>query len=95
MLMDFLYWQIGGDYSAKGILNYAGCNFAIMLATVTAWLFGSLLTFQLEREVFLREQANKLYSPVAYFMAKNTSDLFSGCIGPLIYMLIAFWGLGF
>lgn len=50
-----LYSNIGGDFTRTGITNVAGCNFFILVGLFMNWLFGTVLTFQLEREVFLRE----------------------------------------
>ena len=61
----------------------AGCNFFLLVTTFVNWLFGSLLTFQLEREVFLREQANKMYSPSAYFLSKNLVELPGTLVAPM------------
>ena len=38
-------------------------------------MFGNLLTFQLERPIFLREQANQLYSVTPYYLAKILIDM--------------------
>ncbi len=38
-------------------------------------MFGTLLSFQLERPVFLREQANQLYSVTPYYLAKSLIDM--------------------
>ena len=59
------------------------------------WNIGSLLTFQLEREVFLREQANSLYSPYAYFLAKNAVEVPISIIAPLLQLIIIYWGVGY
>lgn len=48
------------------------------------WLFGSILTFQLEREVFLREQANQMYYASAYFISKNIVELPATFIAPML-----------
>ena len=34
-------------------------------------MMGTILTFQAERPVFLREQANKMYSVSAYYVNMN------------------------
>ena len=59
------------------------------------WLFGTVLTFQLERPVFLREQANNMYSPVAYFIAKNMVETPPIFIAPLLQLLIMYFGFGY
>ena len=90
-----LYWQVGGNYTLKGIQNVAGLNFFVLVGQFMNWLFGSVLTFQLERENFLREQANRLYSPYAYFAAKNMVETPICLIAPLVQLLIMYWGVGY
>jgi uncharacterized protein with PQ loop repeat len=55
LLTICLYWQIGHVYTKKGVQNIAGANFFLLVGQFMNWLFGTVLTFQLEREVFLRE----------------------------------------
>ena len=95
ILANFLYWDIGGKYDTVNLTNMAGCNFFVLTGQLFNNLFGALLTFQLERDVFLREQANKLYSPLAYFAAKNSVETLVGFITPLIQFLILYWGIGY
>lgn len=56
-------------------------------------IIGSILTFQLEREIFLREQANKLYYPSAYFIAKSMIETTVGAISPMITLTVIYWGI--
>lgn len=95
LLADCIYWQIGGDYTEKGVTNIAGCNFFLLVGQLMNWMFGSILTFQLERDVFLREQANRLYSPVAYFAAKNSVETLVALITPMIQLLVLWWAIGY
>ena len=90
LLILSIYLNIGTDYSQSGIGNVAGCNFFILVGLFMNWMFGSILTFQLERDVFLREQANKMYSPVPYFMAKNAVETPAVLLGPML-TLLALW----
>lgn len=57
------------------------------------WLFGSVLTFQLERDVFMREQANKMYKPAIYVMAKNIVEFPATLVAPMLTLLVAYWGV--
>ena len=59
------------------------------------WAFGSVLSFQLERPVFLREQANNLYSPYAYFLAKNVIDTPGAALTPLLQLFMTYWFIDF
>ena len=43
----------------------------------------------------MREQASKLYKPIAYFTAKNRLETLAGLITPMIQMLIVYWGVGY
>ena len=90
-----LYWDIGNDYSKKGLTNMAGCNFFIIVGIFMGWMFGSILTFQLEREVFIREQANKLYNPLAYFISKNLVEVPGAIFAPLAQLLVMYWAIGY
>jgi len=55
----------------------------------------NLLTFQNERPLFLREQANKLYTVTAYFFGKTIIEIPLLFVIPIIPLLIVFWSFGF
>lgn len=54
-------------------------------------MFNTLMVFQLERPVFLREQANKMYGVLPYFLAKNITDLPVLLLTPLLTALINYF----
>jgi hypothetical protein len=58
-------------------------------------MFNALLVFQQERPVFLRESANKMYTVLPYFIAKNIVDMPFNFITPLITSLIVYFAFGF
>ena len=94
ILMAICFWQCGGDYSLSGIQSQSGINFMLCLAHFFTWTMQGVLTFQLEREVFLREQASGMYSPSAYFLAKNIVELPGLIISPTIFLLVIYWAIG-
>ena len=49
----------------------------------------------MEREVFLREQYNNMYNPVAYFIAKNMVEVPAIILAPLLQLLVIYWGIGY
>jgi ATP-binding cassette subfamily G (WHITE) protein 2 len=53
-----------------------------------------ILIFPDERPVFLREQANKMYSVLPYFIAKNIMDIPVLLITPLSTSLINYFAFG-
>ena len=70
-------------------------NFFLIVGTLMNWLFGSIITFQMERDVFLREQYNNMYNPVAYFIAKNMVEVPAIIIAPMLQLLVIYWGAGY
>jgi len=53
-----------------------------------------ILTFPIERAVFLREENSKFYNVTAYFIAKTLVELPILTITPIISVLIAYWMVG-
>jgi hypothetical protein len=48
-----------------------GCIFIVITNTFMGIFFGTVNVFQVERPVFLREQANQMYGLFPYFLTKN------------------------
>ena len=94
VLVLILYSNIGG-YNKIDLQNMAGCIFFVLVSTLMNNYFGTILTFQLERPVFLRETANKMYNVLPYFITKNMIELPVTLITPLVLLLIIFWGIKF
>jgi ABC-type multidrug transport system permease subunit len=55
---------------------------------------GTILTFQPERPVFLREQANKMYSVGTYYLAKTLIETPVLLLSPMVFTLIVYFGIG-
>ena len=73
----------------------AGAMFFMSMCTFMPAFMMTNLAFSPERPVFLREQANKMYGVLPYFVAKILSDLPSFIWPPTIFALITFFGVGF
>lgn len=58
-------------------------------------MFGTILVFQAEREVFLRENANQMYSISAYYLSKNLIELPTSIIFPGVQLAICYWAVGY
>jgi len=56
-------------------------------------MFNAILVFQGERAVFLREQANKMYSVFPYFMAKTLMDTPMLLFTPMVATILTYFGL--
>lgn len=57
-------------------------------------MMGTILTFQGERPVFLREQANKMYSVSAYYLAKILGELPILSLTPMLTAVIIYFKIG-
>mmetsp|Transcript_21772 Transcript_21772/g.33628 ORF Transcript_21772/g.33628 Transcript_21772/m.33628 type:complete len:165 (+) Transcript_21772:1108-1602(+) len=68
-----------------------GAFFFLTVNTFMMNLFNTLLVFQNERPVFLREQANKMYGVTPYFFSKVTMDTPILVIAPLIANTIMYF----
>jgi len=54
----------------------------------------TILTFQIERPVFLREQANRMYNVVPYYLGKMIVDIPIVAISSLLFVSLLYFGVG-
>jgi len=54
-----------------------------------------LLTFPVERALFLKEQGSNMYSVSAYFYGKSMTELPTLIVFPFVYSCIVYWIIGF
>ena len=72
--------------------NMIGSMFFLAANVFTGLVYGSIMSFQLERGVLLRELASKCYGLPAYFCTKNLFEIPLMVLFPLITLLIVYWG---
>lgn len=94
LLISLAYWQVNGD-SQQDINNISGSMFILLTNIMCNTLFGTLQIFQFERPVFLREQANRMYSFVPYFLTKNLHEQPLIFAQPLLTLTMMFWAVGY
>lgn len=58
-------------------------------------LFRVLLTFEQEKEVFMREYTDKSYGIIPYFISKNVIDVPALIITPFLMTCIIYFSVGF
>ena len=75
--------------------DIGGAIFFSCMCTFMAPMMMTVNVFQLERPVFLREQANKLYSFLPYYISKNAIEVPVALLAPLIQELILYWSSDF
>ena len=58
-------------------------------------MFGTLLTFEMESPVFLREYGDKSYGIVPYFLTKTIIEIPFMFIFPVIFTAITYFAIGY
>ena len=73
------------------------CGFMLMINIDSFMqnMMATIIIFQDERPVFLREQANKMYYVSPYYFAKVVVDFPFTIISPILSTIILYFGVGF
>lgn len=96
LLFGFIFFQ-AADLNQPDYFIYS--HFGALTNIFISALFGAsqppLLTFPLERVVFLREYATGTYSSAPYFLSKLIVELPMYLFTSLLIMVISYWLIGF
>ena len=92
ILVILVFWNMGTD--TDGINGKSGYAFFVSINQVMTALFSVLLTFLMERPVFLREYASKMYGIWSYFTSKSITELPFQSIMPFLFSLITYFAIG-
>lgn len=94
VLILAIYWQCAGP-TITDITNFTGAIFFWLVGILMSSMFNTILVFQAERDVFLRENANQMYSLTAYYLSKNVIELPTTILIPGIQLAAIYWAIGF
>lgn len=93
LLFSFLcasvFWQLDDD-TYDGVHGRIGFIFFILTNVFMEQVFGNLLSFPIERAVFIREYYSRMYRAFPYYVAKNIVEspvyiLFTAIFATIIY----------
>ena len=77
------------------INNVIGSLFIFMMQLFTSTNYPVMVTFGLEKPVFIREVQSKMYSLFSYYFAKNLIEIPLTFISPLVMQVIVYWAVGY
>lgn len=93
-----IYWKIGDDKfkiigsdNRELVINLLGMSFLIIQDGFIETSFGQVLQIPQAYPVFKREVSGKMYSPLAYYLAKQFVSIMSFLIYPLLLTLFGYW----
>lgn len=93
VLIILVFWDMGND--EQGITGKAGFAFFISINQVMTALFSVLLTFLMERPVFLREYASRMYGVMSYFTSKSIVEIPFQALMPFLLACAVYFAVGF
>ena len=93
ILIILIYHNNGND--SKSIQNIAGVLFFCVINLVSTAIQSQILTFPIERPVFLKEYSEDLYGVVPYFLSKMMCEIpflviFSVTYSCIVYFVVPF-----
>ncbi|CAD8115184.1 unnamed protein product [Paramecium primaurelia] len=95
LLKGGVFWGAGrNNGKLEDLLSISGALFFICVDFTMNAIMSCILSFSVEREVFLREENSKLYTTKSYFLAKQLIEIPFCVISPLIQQIIAYWMIG-
>jgi len=93
LLIGLVYLQL--DLGQLAVQDRQGALFFILTNQLMSSVVSIVNVFPEEKAVFMREHTNHMYRTTSYYVAKVMSDLPFQILYPTIYMLIAYWMIGF
>jgi len=102
LIMMILFWDIRGyDYNTvrnKNGAYYFVCVAQLMLSVqsvILTCILNLIIIVPLERGLFLREQANRMYGTLPYYLTKTFVEMPYQLLMPILFTLIIYWAVGF
>ena len=77
------------------VRNKCGAIFFVIMSTFMSAMQNVLLTFPDERALFLREQSNKMYGVLSYYITKTLVEIPFQILMPVVMTLLVYWVVGF
>ena len=92
ILIDLIFWDLGEDI--QSVQDRNGVLFFICVNLIAAGMVNVMLTFPVERALFLREYSNNMYGCLTYFYGKVISEIPNHLIWPLYESFAVYFAIG-
>lgn len=92
VLLNLLYREL--DDNEESIMNRSGLLFFIVLFLIMVNIQNVILSFPIERALFLKERAGNVYNTFPYFLSKNLVELPPQIGAPIIFSIGIYFSIG-
>jgi len=92
VLLNLLYRELNDD--EESIQNRNGLLFFIVLFLIMTNIQNVILSFPIERALFLKEQAGNVYSTFPYFLSKNLVEMPPQIGAPILFSIGIYFSIG-
>lgn len=89
-----VFWQLDGS-KYEGMSGRIGFTFFLSINLFMSQVFGTILSFPVERAVFIREYSSELYSISNYFLSKNIVETPFIIFSSSLFVTIVYFTVGF
>lgn len=93
LLVGLLYLQIGDNQVSIG--DREGSLFFVVMSMSMGSMMSSMVAFQVERPVFIREHSTGCYTTGIYYLAKMVADFPFLTFVPIVQGTITYWMVGY
>jgi ABC-type multidrug transport system ATPase subunit/ABC-type multidrug transport system permease subunit len=90
-ILDMLFYKISDD--RQGIQNRNGLFFMLNVGLFMSGMVQVVLTFPLQRAVFLKEQSCGMYGSYTYFWTKLIPELIPEVLTPALFFVMLYWAV--
>jgi hypothetical protein len=91
LLCLVLFWK---QEDISEAISLCSGLFFVAVSMIFGHMMPTILTFQTERPVFLREQANRMYNVVPYYFGKVIVDMPIVGLCSMIFVCMLYFGVG-
>eukprot|EP01087_Luapelamoeba_hula_P015533 TRINITY_DN4653_c0_g1_i1.p1 TRINITY_DN4653_c0_g1~~TRINITY_DN4653_c0_g1_i1.p1 ORF type:complete len:711 (-),score=122.70 TRINITY_DN4653_c0_g1_i1:103-2235(-) len=94
LMVGILFLRIGDDYDQDSITDRKGVLFFIITNECVDTLMTTIMLFEAEHLIYIKEHSASVYGTLLYFLAKNAAEFPFLVIFPTLFSCICYWMVG-